>query len=78
MQRFNKNNFFVEKNPTIVNFPIKYVGLCDVEIKITFDPCRDIDMAEFLSSDAEVQDAHPHSIYDLVANICHDGQPGKD
>ena len=25
LQRFNKNNFFVEKNPTIVNFPIKYV-----------------------------------------------------
>jgi hypothetical protein len=23
VQRFNKNNFFVEKNPTIVNFPIK-------------------------------------------------------
>ena len=22
-QRFTKNNFFVEKNPTIVNFPIK-------------------------------------------------------
>ena len=25
LQRFTKNNFFVEKNPTIVNFPIKYV-----------------------------------------------------
>ena len=37
---------------------------------------RDIDMAEFLSSDPEVQDAHPHTVYDLVANICHDGQPG--
>ena len=23
VQRFTKNNFFVEKNPTIVNFPIK-------------------------------------------------------
>ncbi|KAK3259378.1 hypothetical protein CYMTET_31620, partial [Cymbomonas tetramitiformis] len=23
MKRFTKNNFFVEKNPTIVNFPVK-------------------------------------------------------
>jgi U4/U6.U5 tri-snRNP-associated protein 2 len=60
IQRFTKNNFFVEKNPTIVNFPIK-----------------DIDMAEFLSSDPKVQDAHPHTVYDLVANICHDGQAGS-
>lgn len=34
-------------------------------------------MAEFLSSDPEVQDSHPHSVYDLIANICHDGHPGK-
>ena len=33
-------------------------------------------MAEFLSSDPAVQDAHPHTVYDLIANICHDGQPG--
>lgn len=24
IKRFTKNTFFVEKNPTIVNFPIKY------------------------------------------------------
>ncbi|XP_019863948.1 PREDICTED: U4/U6.U5 tri-snRNP-associated protein 2-like [Amphimedon queenslandica] len=62
IKRFTKNNFFVEKNPTIVNFPIK-----------------DIDMSEFLSSDPAVQDSHPHTVYDLVANVCHDGQagPGK-
>ena len=34
-------------------------------------------MAEFLSSEPEVQDAHPHTVYDLIANICHDGQPGE-
>lgn len=27
LQRFTKNTFFVEKNPTIVNFPVKYVVL---------------------------------------------------
>jgi len=35
-------------------------------------------MAEYLSSDPKVQDAHPHTTYDLIANICHEGDPGKD
>ena len=34
-------------------------------------------MAEFLSGDDDVQAAHKHTMYDLMANICHDGQPGK-
>ena len=38
---------------------------------------RDIDMAEFLSSDPAVQDAHPHTVYDLMASICHSGQAGS-
>ncbi|XP_065186463.1 ubiquitin carboxyl-terminal hydrolase 39-like [Sycon ciliatum] len=59
IKRFTKNNFFIEKNHTIVNFPI-----------------GDLDMAEFLSSDPAVQDAHPHTKYSLCANIVHDGDPG--
>ena len=34
-------------------------------------------MAEYLVSDAAIQDAHPHTQYDLIANICHEGEPGK-
>lgn len=30
MHRFTKNNFFVEKNPTIVNFPVKNLQLKDI------------------------------------------------
>jgi len=30
IKRFTKNNFFVEKNPTIVNFPVKNLELKDV------------------------------------------------
>ena len=30
MKRFTKNNFFVEKNPTIFNFPIKNLDLAAV------------------------------------------------
>ena len=33
-------------------------------------------MAEFLSSDEGISEAHPHTVYDLVANICHDGKAG--
>jgi uncharacterized UBP type Zn finger protein len=34
VKRFTRNNFFVEKNPTIVNFPIKNLELRDY---VTFD-----------------------------------------
>lgn len=50
-RRFVKNNFFLEKNPTIVLFPLQDLDLCCLT-------------------------GHPAK-YDLIANICHDGQPGK-
>lgn len=31
LARFTKNNFYVEKNPTIVNFPVKNLELRDCE-----------------------------------------------
>ncbi|KAM4883423.1 ubiquitin carboxyl-terminal hydrolase 39 isoform 2-T2 [Sylvia borin] len=58
IKRFTKNNFFVEKNPTIVNFPI-----------------TNVDLREYLSE--EVQAAHSHTTYDLIANIVHDGKPSE-
>ena len=30
MKRFTKNQFFREKNPTIVNFPVKNLELADI------------------------------------------------
>ncbi|CAG8520963.1 6054_t:CDS:10 [Funneliformis mosseae] len=57
IKRFTKNNWSAEKNPTIVNFPIK-----------------NIDMRDYLENpDDEMLDTH----YDLIANICHEGRPGK-
>ena len=38
---------------------------------------RGVDMAEYLVSEPAIQDAHPHTQYDLIANICHEGEPGK-
>jgi len=48
----------LEKNPTIVNFPVK-----------------NVDMKELLNEEA--QKTNPNTVYDLVANIVHDGQPNK-
>ncbi|KAL7640740.1 UNVERIFIED_CONTAM: hypothetical protein RMT77_009015 [Armadillidium vulgare] len=55
-KRFTKNTFYVEKNPTIVNFPVK-----------------NIDLSDYLTE--EVRQHHPSPVYDLVANIVHDGNP---
>ncbi|RCH77469.1 hypothetical protein CU098_002805, partial [Rhizopus stolonifer] len=57
IKRFTKNSWTSEKNPTIVNFPIK-----------------NIDMANF-SSDPDMATLGNH--YDLLANICHEGESEK-
>ncbi|KAF8765212.1 U4/U6.U5 tri-snRNP-associated protein 2 like protein [Argiope bruennichi] len=54
--RFTKNTFFIEKNNTIVNFPIK-----------------NVDFSEIFQPEAHEKQA----IYDLIANIVHDGEPGS-
>lgn len=59
IKRFTKNTFYVEKNPTIVNFPVKGVDFGDVlgpEVK-----------SKMMGG----------TVYDLLANIVHDGEPGK-
>lgn len=58
IKRFTKNTFFVEKNPTIVNFPIK-----------------SIDMAEYLAADIAASSENVDTVYDLIANVVHDGEP---
>ncbi|XP_076888003.1 uncharacterized protein LOC143538298 [Bidens hawaiensis] len=61
MRRFTKNNFFVEKNPTLVNFPVK-----NLELK---------DYIPLPKGEGEGEGSH--SKYDLIANIVHDGKPGE-
>ncbi|XP_054707212.1 U4/U6.U5 tri-snRNP-associated protein 2-like [Uloborus diversus] len=58
IKRFTKNTFFIEKNNTIVNFPIK-----------------NVDFTEILQPN--LRDKQPKAIYDLIANIVHDGEPGS-
>ncbi|CAG8466616.1 10822_t:CDS:10 [Acaulospora colombiana] len=57
IKRFTKNNWAAEKNPTIVNFPIK-----------------NLDMRDYLENPNEEQFS---TYYDMIANICHEGKPGK-
>lgn len=52
ISRFAKNNFFVEKNPTIVQYPVK-----------------NLDMGPY------TLDNKDDEMYDLLANIVHDGDP---
>lgn len=61
MKRFTKNNFFVEKNPTIVNFPIK-----NLDLGAVIPP----DEKKKGNKTAKAK-------FDLVANVCHDGKAGQ-
>ena len=51
-----------------------YIGLM-----LAFDfLTRNLDMKEYLVDDPQVVEKHPHTSYDLVANISHDGEPGRN
>ncbi|KAI9502211.1 hypothetical protein BX070DRAFT_226936 [Coemansia spiralis] len=58
VKRFSRNNFSVEKNPTVVNFPIRNVPFGELLPKGSLLP-------SYGSSS---------NTYDLIVNICHDGQ----
>ncbi|XVE87687.1 hypothetical protein DITRI_Ditri19aG0007600 [Diplodiscus trichospermus] len=61
MRRFTKNNFFREKNPTLVNFPVKNLELKDY-----------IPLPAPTKENEKLR-----SKYDLIANIVHDGKPDE-
>jgi hypothetical protein len=42
---------------------------------LTFGPSRDVDFGEVFGP--EIRSKHPVSTYNLLANIVHDGEPGK-
>lgn len=79
LQRFTKNSFFLEKNPTIVNFPIRNLDLLEYvhaplrarivaerERAARNEPAVDVEARNFGSTR-----------YDLVSNIRHEGsKPG--
>ncbi|CAF1356010.1 unnamed protein product [Adineta steineri] len=62
-RRFTKNTFYLEKNPTIVNFPIKNVDLRELLPEYHIEPSALVES--------------PSTTYDLISNVVHDGEPGK-
>jgi U4/U6.U5 tri-snRNP-associated protein 2 len=68
IKRFTSNQFFTEKNPTIVNFPVKGLHLAE---------CVPVpgETKDNTSNNAE-KDVSVGAVYDLVANIVHEGKAG--
>lgn len=65
IKRFYKNEYFIEKNPTIVNFPIRNLDLTEF-----------VWNEETKKSESDINGDTPKEVYkyDLVANIIHDGK----
>ncbi|KAF8823109.1 putative ubiquitin specific protease 39 isoform 2, partial [Cardiosporidium cionae] len=93
INRFSKNNFFVEKNPTIVTFPIKNLDLRDLaglfkNVHVTarlfsyYNQCYHYILffwicvlTLFVDIHPDAHELNPVTRYNLVANVCHQGQP---
>lgn len=79
IKRFTKNTFFLEKNPTIVNFPIRWVYYLIVTptpyLRVNFSVFRNVDFGDILTD--ENRKNHKNTKYNLIANIVHDGEPNK-
>ena len=71
--------FYLHLNPSMVKKQTldgsDPVG--DLILLQTLSTFRGVDMAEYLVSEPVIQDTHPQTQYDLIANICHEGEPGK-
>ncbi|OQS07875.1 U4/U6.U5 tri-snRNP-associated protein [Thraustotheca clavata] len=91
IHRFTKNNFFTEKNPTIVNFPVKNLELAD-HVGLSTKNVDEMSITELktllksLNGKSKgiverddlvkaVKALMPSTKYNLVANICHDSPP---
>lgn len=74
IKRFTKNNFVEEKNPTIVNFPLRGVELSDCECsRFTFPSSRCLGSRECstdITSDVDPKPSDPlHTVYDLLSSV---------
>jgi U4/U6.U5 tri-snRNP-associated protein 2 len=77
IKRFTSNNFIEEKNPTIVNYPLRGVDMR--ECTSIYFPYRTICLlssALLLSSDLDNPEQESSTVYDLVANITHSSTAG--
>lgn len=73
IKRFMKNMFIEEKNPTIVNFPLR--GLDFRECMLTFSEISKRFHSRLLDVDAPL-DNGSSTLYDLIANVTMDSVAG--
>ena len=60
VKRFSKNNFFKEKNQSIINYPIRGLDLTD--------------LVSSTATDAAQGQVAPREIFDLVGSVIHTGK----
>ena len=77
MKRFQKNQFFREKNPTIVNFPVKNLALGDIVPLPEGGPLCAWHRAVQAMVPSLVWCAGKAVRYDLIANVVHEGLPDR-
>jgi len=72
-KRFTKNIFVEEKNPTIVNFPLRGLDFRECTFLSTrrIHTCSNSGML-----DLDAPPNHPPTVYDLVANVTHESTAG--
>lgn len=75
IKRFTKNSWTSEKNPTIVNFPIKNIDMANCKTNPHVVCTKLIHSKHLVSSDPDMATLGNH--YDLLANICHEGESEK-
>jgi U4/U6.U5 tri-snRNP-associated protein 2 len=64
IKRFTKNNFVEERNPTVVNFPLRGVELSDCKFPTLFRP----HVAHQVDVDPKPSDPI-HTVYDLLSSV---------
>lgn len=72
-KRFTKNIFVEEKNPTIVNFPLRGVDFRECTFRLLSYSCA---YPITIITDLDAPQDHPPTIYDLIVNITHESVAG--
>ncbi|THH17710.1 hypothetical protein EUX98_g9075 [Antrodiella citrinella] len=79
-KRFTKSNFVEEKNPTIVNFPLRGVDFRDCEDTCLSHLIRLSLISRYPHSlglpDLDAPPSNTQTVYDLIANVTHESAAG--
>lgn len=71
-KRFTRNNFFMEKNTTIVNFPVTNLEMKDYCMSYLRGRTRHLCINSATDSPKGTADMDVSTRYNLVASVCHE------